>query len=174
MPIIIVLIILIIWFFKNGDLQENQKLSYNKEDNEITKEETNKDFELETLSIDLEKLKSYKIPIIIDFGADSCIPCKEMAPVLKKLNSEMKEKTIVKFVDVWKNGEVAEGFPIQVIPTQLFYTSDGKPYVPSKELGIEFTMYSSKDSNEHEFTVHQGGLTEEQMRIILNDMGVKQ
>ncbi|OLN32939.1 Thioredoxin [Desulfosporosinus metallidurans] len=40
---------------------------------------------------------------MIDFGADSCVPCKEMAPVLKKLNTEMQGKAIVKFVDVWKN-----------------------------------------------------------------------
>jgi thioredoxin 1 len=43
------------------------------------------DFVLETTSIDLETLKEYGFPIIIDFGADSCIPCKEMAPVLKIL-----------------------------------------------------------------------------------------
>ena len=78
------------------------------------------DFELEAKSIDLEKLRTYGLPIIIDFGADSCIPCKEMAPVLKKLNAEMRGSVIVKFVDVWKNGGAADGFPIQVIPTQLF------------------------------------------------------
>lgn len=36
-----------------------------------------------TEPIDLEELKSFGIPIIIDFGADSCIPCKEMEPVLE-------------------------------------------------------------------------------------------
>jgi thioredoxin 1 len=39
-------------------------------------------------------------------------------------------------------------------------------------LGIEFTMYSFKETEEHAFTVHQGGLTEDQMRLILTDMGV--
>jgi thioredoxin 1 len=33
-------------------------------------------------------------------------------------------------------------------------------------------MYSYKDTGEHAFTVHQGGLTEQQMRAILDDMGV--
>ncbi len=47
-------------------------------------------------------------PIIIDFGADSCIPCKEMAPVLKKLNEEWQGKVIVKFVDVWKYPDAAD------------------------------------------------------------------
>lgn len=45
------------------------------------------DYVLEATSIDLDTLKEYKLPIIIDFGADSCIPCKEMAPVLKTLNA---------------------------------------------------------------------------------------
>lgn len=130
------------------------------------------DFVLETTSIDLDALKEYKLPIIIDFGADSCIPCKEMAPVLKTLNAEMQGKAIIKFVDVWKNGEAAKDFPIQVIPTQVFIKADGKPYVPSDDIQIKFDMYSHKDTGEHAFTVHQGGLTEEQMRAILADMGV--
>lgn len=131
------------------------------------------DFVLEVESVDLETLKAYRIPIIIDFGSDSCIPCKAMAPVLQTMNAEMQGKAIIKFVDVWKYADAAEGFPIQVIPTQIFINSDGTPYVPSEDIGIEFTMYNYNDTGEHAFTVHQGGLTEEQMRAILADMGVE-
>ena len=67
---------------------------------------------------------------MIDFGADSCIPCKEMAPVLKELNEELRGKVIIKFVDVWKYQSLAEGYPISVIPTQVFFDKDGKPYTP--------------------------------------------
>ncbi len=130
------------------------------------------DFVLEATSIDLDALKEYNLPIIIDFGADSCIPCKEMAPVLKTLNAEMQGKAIIKFVDVWKNGEAANDFPIQVIPTQVLINADGTPYVPSDDIGIKFDMYSFQDTGEHTFTVHQGGLTADQMRAILADMGV--
>lgn len=130
------------------------------------------DFTLESTAINLETLTSYKLPIIVDFGADSCIPCKEMAPVLEAMNSEMQGKAIIKFVDVRKHADAAADFPIQVIPTQVLINSDGTPYVPSKDIGIEFTMYSDKDSGKHVFTVHQGGLTEEQMRAILIDMAV--
>lgn len=153
------LIIAGIWIFKNA----------NSDAPPIT---DNKDFTLEATNIDLEVLTSYELPIIIDFGADSCIPCKEMAPVLKTLNAEMQGAAIIKFVDVWKNEDVANDFPIQVIPTQIFINADGTPYVPSDDIKIEFTMYSTKDTNEHVFTVHQGGLTEGQMRRILTDMGV--
>ena len=93
--------------------------------------EMNADFVLEATSIDLDALKEYKLPIIIDFGADSCIPCKEMTPVLVTMNEEMQGKAIIKFVDVWKYGEAAEDFPIQLIPTQVFFNADGTPYVPS-------------------------------------------
>ena len=130
------------------------------------------DFVLEATSIDLDALKEYNLPIIIDFGADSCIPCKEMAPVLKTLNVDMQGKAKIKFVDVWKNGDAANDFPIQVIPTQVLINADGTPYVPSNDIEIKFDMYSSKDTGEHVFTVHQGGLTEDQMRAILADMGV--
>lgn len=132
-------------------------------------------FTLHTEKIDLEVLSAYKLPMILDFGSDDCIPCKEMAPVLKTMNAEMQGKAIIRFVDVWKYTNGADGFPVQVIPTQVLVTSDGKPYVPSEAMessGIRFTMYSMKDTNEHVFTVHQGGLTEEQMRLILKDMGV--
>lgn len=136
--------------------------------------ESEGDFALEASEIDLDALKEYGLPIIIDFGADSCLPCREMYPVLETMNAEMQGKAIIKFVDVWKNSEVAADFPIQVIPTQFFYNSDGSPYVPSDTIGIDFTLYSSKTTNEHVFTVHQGGLTEDQMKAILEDMGVSQ
>ena len=58
-----------------------------------------------------------------------------------------------------------------MIPTQVFINADGTPYVPGEDLGIEFGFYSTKDTHQHVFTVHQGGLTEEQMRTILADMG---
>ena len=132
------------------------------------------DFALEAEAIDLAALFSYKLPIIIDFGSDSCIPCQEMAPVLKSANADYQGKAIIKFVDVWKYTDAANNFPVQVIPTQVFFNADGTPYVPSEGLGIEFGFYSTKDTQKHVFTIHQGGLTAEQMDKILADMGVSE
>lgn len=139
-----------------------------------TPDAENTDFSLLATEIDLEKLKSHGIPIIIDFGADECIPCKEMAPVLKKLNEEWQGKVIVKFVDVWKYPELAEDFPVSVIPTQFFFDAKGNPYVPSEKLmnEIPFNLYSLKDTEEHVYTSHEGGLTEEQIKTIFAEMGV--
>ncbi len=133
------------------------------------------DFLLETDAIDLEALTAYGLPLIIDFGSESCAPCRAMAPALEAINAEMQGLAIIKYTDVWKNTDVARDFPVQVIPTQVFINADGSPYVPSesmKESGIEFTIYTYKDTGEHAFTTHQGGLTVEQMRTILIDMGV--
>jgi thioredoxin 1 len=119
-PVLILFIVIGIWFIKDSQRPSEIKIS------------DNPDFALHvTEEIDLEKLKSYGIPIIIDFGADSCIPCKEMAPALAKLNEELQGKAIFKFVDVWKYQELAEGYPISVISTQMFFGKNGKPYTPS-------------------------------------------
>ena len=127
----------------------------------------------EATAIDLEQLKSYGLPIVIDFGADSCIPCKEMAPVLKALNQEMQGKAIVKFVDVWKNQTAAADFPVQVIPTQFFFDKEGNPFVPKDADAMRMMLYSTKDTNKHVYTAHQGGMTEEQLKAVLKEMGVE-
>lgn len=128
---------------------------------------------LEATAIDLEQLKSYGLPIVIDFGADSCLPCKEMAPVLKALNQEMQGKAIVKFVDVWKNQTAAKEFPVQVIPTQFFFDKEGNPFVPEDAEAMQMMLYTTKDTNKHVYTAHQGGMTEEQLKAVLKEMGVE-
>lgn len=151
-----------------------QETAYaSKEAAKASQETANADFILAVSKLDLEKLKSYGLPIVIDFGADTCIPCKEMAPVLKKLNEEWQGKVIVKFVDVWKYPNEADNFPLQVIPTQFFFDGQGKPFVPGDPEGIQMTMYSKKDTQEHVYTSHQGGLTEAQLRVIFEEMGIK-
>jgi thioredoxin 1 len=130
----------------------------------------------EAAAIDLQELKSRGLPIVIDFGSDSCEPCKRMAPVLERAYRKTKGKAVIRFVDVWKHPAAADGFPRQLIPTQFFINADGTPYDPSeefsKELGLEFLRYGSKTTGEHLFPLHQGGLTDSQMDAILADMGV--
>ena len=131
------------------------------------------DFALEATAIDLAQLKSYGLPIIIDFGADSCVPCKEMAPVLQKLNKEMQGKVIVKFVDVWKNKNATADFPVDLIPTQFYFDKDGNPFVPRDAEAMQMELYSTNDTNKHVYTAHQGGMTEAQLRAVLKEMGVE-
>jgi thioredoxin 1 len=160
---IIISVIAGIWILKNNQADETEI------------ENINPDFTLNVSEeIDLERLKSYGLPILIDFGADSCIPCKEMAPILKKLNAELRGKAIIKFVDVWKNQGLASGYPVSVIPTQFLFDSKGDPYSPKDDKPIRFHKYSSKDTNKHIFTSHEGGMTETMIRTVLVEMGLKE
>jgi thioredoxin 1 len=63
---------------------------------------------------------------LVDLGANACIPCKMMAPILEKLEKVYQGKAAVVFIDVWKNPVGAEGFNIRVIPTQIFFDKKGK------------------------------------------------
>lgn len=67
-----------------------------------------------------------KLPKLIDLGADKCIPCKMMAPILEGLKKEYAGRMDVEFLDVWKNPEVGQKYGIEVIPTQIFFDASGK------------------------------------------------
>lgn len=63
---------------------------------------------------------------MLDLGADKCIPCKMMAPIIEKLKKDYSGKADIIFIDVWKDPKQAERFKISSIPTQIFYDKDGK------------------------------------------------
>lgn len=65
-------------------------------------------------------------PTVIDLGARSCIPCKKMAPILEALSGEYRSKANVLFIDAREDEAAAEKFRVQMIPTQIFYNSQGK------------------------------------------------
>jgi len=63
---------------------------------------------------------------------------------------------------------------LQVIPTQIFFDAQGKPFSPdTSDLQIPFNQYSTRDTDEHVFTTHEGGLDKAQMLVILKAMGMK-
>jgi thioredoxin 1 len=63
---------------------------------------------------------------MVDIGAKKCIPCKMMAPIMVELEKEYKDKAAIIFIDVWENPAAGGQFRIQLIPTQIFYTAEGK------------------------------------------------
>jgi thioredoxin 1 len=65
------------------------------------------------------------LPRLLDLGADKCVPCKMMAPILEELKTEYAETFAVEFIDVWKNTDASSEYGIKVIPTQIFYAADG-------------------------------------------------
>ncbi len=66
------------------------------------------------------------LPRLVDLGADQCIPCKMMTPILEGLRTEYAGRLRVEFYDVWKNPGVGQQYGIRVIPTQIFYDASGK------------------------------------------------
>ncbi len=70
-------------------------------------------------------------PVIIDFYADWCGPCKMVAPVLEDLSKEYDGKIQIYKVDTEKEQELASIFGIRSIPSILFIPMDGKPQMSS-------------------------------------------
>jgi thioredoxin 1 len=99
------------------------------------------------------------LPRLVDLGADKCIPCKAMAPILKELKKEYEGRMEVEFIDVWKNPEPGKAYKIHLIPTQIFFDAAGKELFRHegffskkdilakwKELGVEFKAEAKKDA----------------------------
>jgi thioredoxin 1 len=61
----------------------------------------------------------------IELGADRCIPCKAMQPVMREIAQEYKGTIQVVFYDVWKTPKYAKDYGIQMIPTQVFIDKNG-------------------------------------------------
>jgi thioredoxin 1 len=62
----------------------------------------------------------------IELGADKCIPCKAMQPVMRNIAKEYKGTIQVVFYDVWKTPKYAKNYGIQMIPTQVFIDKKGE------------------------------------------------
>jgi thioredoxin 1 len=63
---------------------------------------------------------------LVDLGAGSCIPCKQMAPILEELKKEYAGRAAIIFIDVWQERDLAQRFAISMIPTQIFFDREGK------------------------------------------------
>ena len=72
------------------------------------------------------KARSSGKPSLVDFGAESCIPCKKMAPILKTLATKHEGKANVLFVSVVDEQVLAARYGVQSIPVQIFFDKDGK------------------------------------------------
>lgn len=79
---------------------------------------------LVTNSLDVD-FSAFKVTFI-EIGADRCIPCKKMQPIMKEIAAEFAEDVQVVFYDVWKDPEPGRKYGIQLIPTQVFVDADGK------------------------------------------------
>lgn len=65
-------------------------------------------------------------PTILDLGARTCVPCKQMAPILESLAGEYRDRANVLFVDVYDDRDAGNRFKARMIPTQIFFNQQGK------------------------------------------------
>ncbi len=78
-----------------------------------------------------------ELPCLIDFYADWCGPCKQVAPVLEELSKEYEGKVNIYKVDTEAEQELASAFGIKSIPSLLFCPSDGQPQMAQGALPKE-------------------------------------
>ena len=74
-----------------------------------------------SLDIDFSKFKA----TFVELGADRCIPCVAMQPIMKEIAEEYADNIQVVFYDVWKDPAPARKYRIQLIPTQVFIDREG-------------------------------------------------
>ena len=67
------------------------------------------------------KILSDEKPVLVDFHAEWCGPCKMMAPELKKFANANKDQVRVLKIDIDKNKPTAEQFNIQGVPTLILF-----------------------------------------------------
>ncbi len=130
--------------FKNNSVNNNninnstnntstEKINNNKENN--TKGSTKMvhltaaEFKQKVFNYETEKEWKFTgdKPVIIDFYADWCGPCKMVAPVLEELSKEYDGKVQIYKIDTEEEQELAQVFGIRSIPSILFIPMEGKP-----------------------------------------------
>jgi thioredoxin 1 len=78
------------------------------------KEITTDEFESEVINSD--------IPVVVDFYAPWCHPCKSIAPILQTLSEEYEGKVKFVKIDTDENNELASEYSIRSLPTIMFFS----------------------------------------------------
>ncbi|GGD43293.1 thioredoxin [Muriicola marianensis] len=68
---------------------------------------------------------SSEIPVLVDFYADWCGPCKVLAPILKQVKDQLGDSVKIIKIDVDRNASLAERYQVRGVPTMILFR-DGK------------------------------------------------
>lgn len=107
-----------------ADLHKNAEIDVNRRElRKLAVVETG----LETQSeADFRKALTGSKPMVVDFGSNSCIPCRQLRPVLQKIRQDYTGKLEVLIIDIRNNRKLASEYQIHVIPTVVFFDPAGK------------------------------------------------
>ncbi|MDC2979679.1 thioredoxin [Pelagibacteraceae bacterium] len=72
-----------------------------------------------------EDISSQKVPVIVDFGAEWCGPCKQLDPILEQIAHENTDKLKVFKINIDENPLTPQKFGVRGIPTIMLF-NDGK------------------------------------------------
>jgi thioredoxin 1 len=80
----------------------------------------------ETADNPLAKALKSGLPVVVDFGRGTCIPCKMMKPILEELAITYKGKAEILIIDIGQYPDLVLKYEINLIPVQLFFDKSGQ------------------------------------------------
>lgn len=67
------------------------------------------------------KIVSSESPVLVDFYADWCGPCKVLAPILEQVKQELGDSVKIVKIDVDKNQSIAAKYQVRGVPTMMLF-----------------------------------------------------